>query len=429
MSIKIIATSDLHLGRKSSDIPEGVEEASVKYTWNIIVEKAVEKNVDLLLLSGDIVDKDNCYYEAIGALQSGFERLKQKGIEVYFISGNHDQGVISQVANSYNYDNLHLLGYNGTWEFLNYSKEEINIQFLGWSFPSQQEEENPLRTLEKLNPEIDYINIGLLHGDVDDPESKYAPIDINSLISSNVDVWILGHIHKYRELKENNPYIVYPGSPHAMDAGEQGPHGIVFMELEGKDDIKTEFIPTSPIRYETLKVQIEKTENKSEIDNKITAKLGQEGEKFLTELKNVSYLVFDLLLEGENTNPQQIEEWMLQIPEAYEKKLESGTKVTVRKVRNYIKPAIDNLKKLSQNPSPAGKLAETILAIQNGNTTTFLESLVKDWEIKLEEINGSSTYLDLDNKRATREDAEQYILKECNRLLGVLIEQQNNEKG
>ena len=93
MAIKILATSDLHLGRKSSEVPSSEKESSTRFTWENMVEWCIHHNTDVMLLAGDIVDRDNRFFEAIGPLQAGFEKLERAGVSVFIITGNHDHDV------------------------------------------------------------------------------------------------------------------------------------------------------------------------------------------------------------------------------------------------------------------------------------------------------------------------------------------------
>ena len=73
-------------------------------------------------------------------------------------------------------------------------------------------------------------------------------------------------------------------------------------------------------------------------------------------------------------------------------------------------------------------IAKTILAIQNGLSTTFLNELLKKWNRKSDEMNNSGSYQPLRAagklNEKTSEDAKVNILQECNQLLGELISQQ-----
>ncbi len=58
MSITILATGDIHIGKQSSSIPQNSDEIATKSTWSRIVDYAIDHKIDVLALTGDIVDQD-----------------------------------------------------------------------------------------------------------------------------------------------------------------------------------------------------------------------------------------------------------------------------------------------------------------------------------------------------------------------------------
>jgi len=430
MTLKILATSDLHLGRKSSGVPENAEQSSSKHTWKRIVKLCIDENVDALLLVGDIVDQDNRYFEAIGPLQAGFEELKKADIAVYMVAGNHDFDVLAQIAGNEKYDNIHLLGAGGTWELKMFSKDNNHIQLVGWSFPKSHTKEDPLFSFNNINIDPNYPAIGALHCDIYNQNSSYAPVNPDNLANKNVNAWILGHIHKPDMLKEDNPCIFYPGSPHAFSVKEPGIHGAVLMEIDNNGRIKTKTIPLSPVRYESISVNVANTDDEISLRDKTTMALSNNANEMIDKLGNVEFLVYDVHLEGIHSKIKELDKWTLSLTD-YEQKLNTGTKIWVRKVENFVKPAIENLEELAKQPSPEGLLADTILALQNGTDTQFLSELKKEWEDKYKKLSNAGTYKPLHNvknfNKVPEKDAEEYIMKECNRLLAELRMQQQGD--
>jgi predicted phosphodiesterase len=427
MPVKILATADLHLGRTASAVPGNAEERSTKYTWHRMVDWCVRNKVDVLLLAGDVVDEDNRFFEAVGPLQSGFDSLKKAGIEVYLIAGNHDHNVLAQIAGNHQYENVHMLGSGGNWEIQTHSVNNMEIQFMGWSFPQKYVSEEPVRSLNHLDADPNQVTIGLLHGEVDVPDSKYAPLGLDRLRELPVDAWILGHIHKPVEFQEKEPYIAYTGTPHALNSGEPGLHGPLLLEVEGKQDMRIKRIPLSPVRYEALNMDVSKAEDEESFRNMVSSGLLDHARGYIQELENVAYLVYDIELTGQSAHASQVDAWSHQIMD-YTTELETGTRVSVRKALNHVQPAVQNLEELAQNESPAGKLADTILAIQKGDSTPFLDELIKEWYMHVNRIDSASAYhpLRMENRlrQKTEKEAREYILEECNRLLGVLLAQQ-----
>lgn len=427
MSVKILATADLHLGRKSSGLPSNAPESSVKYTWNRFVELAIQQQVDIVLLAGDIVDRDNRYFEAIGPLQNGFRQLKEKKIQIYAVAGNHDYDVFQSIVIDRGYDNVHLLGAQGNWEKKLFGKNNIEVQLVGWSFPSQHFKQNPLYSFDELQLDKHKLTIGLLHSEVDMKETNYAPVTTDELATKPVDAWILGHIHKPTDFNTQAPLIGYPGSPHALDAGEKGLHGPLLIELQGKDGMKVVRLPLSPVRYETIAVHISKGFEEPDVREALTSKIIEHSNELETE--NVSWLIYDVELRGEHSSVNKIHEWLIQAKEDFELETRHGVKVVVRKIVNNMQPAVENLQELAKHPSPPGKLAETILAINKGESTPFLDQLVEEWKEKQKRLNHSGIYAPLKNIevsviKSEREQAIEYIRQECNRLLSNLMNQQ-----
>ncbi|MFO8001922.1 MAG: DNA repair exonuclease [Marinilabilia sp.] len=427
MPIKIIATGDIHIGKKSSGVPAESDEISTKSTWNHLVEMTINENADALALTGDIVDHDNRFFEAVGPLQAGFEKLREAQVDVFIIAGNHDYDVLNQVADASGHDHVHVLGVNGKWEEQTLSKDDRQVRFVGWSFPQQHVNIDPLSQFNIPHSEIP--TIGLLHADVDVPESQYAPVSSDVLSHQPVDAWILGHIHKKWTIREDAPFIAYPGSPHAMSAKEQGVHGPFRITVESKNNIYIEQIPLSPVRYETLNIDVTGSENEEMLRKVVLDIMHHFRENNKSDLEKVRHIVLDLFMTGEHPNNQKIESWMSTIKEGFRFEYTGGVVLSVRKVLFNISPAVENMEELARESSPAGLMAETILAIEKGQSTPLLEELLKKWKAGVDRINNTSTYGRLKNDERTIpvEDntGKEEIKNECRRILGELLNQKS----
>ena len=429
MALKVLATGDIHIGKKSSSVKQDTEESATKYSWNKIVDYAIKNEVDVLVLTGDIVDQDNRYFEAIGPLQSGFEKLKQADIPVYMVAGNHDFDVLPQLINSERYDNIHLLGANGIWEMKIFSKNGEQIQFVGWSFSNRHASEDPLLKFNISEIDSNITTIGLVHGDVNVPDSIYAPIDFNNFSITPVHVWILGHIHKPQMLKESEPIVYYPGSPHALSSKEQGLHGPILLMIESQEDIQIKQIPLSPVRYESLSIDITNNSDEDSARDTVTSKLFEDAQSKIMELESVSFLIYDVILEGHHSRIKDLETWVSPIVSDYNQEIDTTeTRLLVRKILTDVQPKVENMEELAQESSPVGVLASTIIALQKGETTDFVDNLLEEWKLVYNSIRQAGTYQPLRTKERfdldQNQESKQYILNECNRILTELIGQQ-----
>lgn len=429
MALKVLTTGDIHIGKKSSSVNPDAEESASKFSWNNIVDYAIKNKVDVLALTGDIVDQDNRYFEAIGPLQTGFEKLKQADISVYMVAGNHDFDVLPELVGSNKYNNVHFLGANGTWEMKKFSKNGEKLQVVGWSFPKRHFNEDPFSTYRISGIDPNIPTIGLLHGDFDNPYSNYAPLGTDSFLRRSVDVWVLGHIHKPQVLREFEPTIYYPGSPHALSAKEQGVHGPVLLTVQSLGGIQREKISLSPVRYARISVDITDKSNKESIRDTITSKIFEDARAKIMDLEAVYFLVYDVNLIGQHNKIKDLEIWTRPIIDDYDQELSTTeTRISVRKIRIEVQPKVENMEELARESSPAGVLAQTILALESGETTTFAENLIKEWKTLQTSATMSGAYQPLGEtdrfEIGENLDPKQYLLTECNRILTELIGQQ-----
>lgn len=426
MAIKILATGDLHLGKTSSSIHHHSSEIATKSTWQNIVNYAIENDVDVVALTGDVVDKDNRYYEAVGPLQNGFEKLNKAEIHVCVVAGNHDFEVLPQlIRNQKTSENVHFLGEKGTWETKILTIKNQKIQFIGWSFPTVHYRNNPMDSFDPTIVDAEHISIGLVHGDVGSLESSYAPMNRNDFFKTTMDAWLLGHIHKPELLNNLKPLVLYPGSPHALSPKEQGVHGPYVLTLHAKDNIELEQIPLSPVRYELLEIDCTGKNDEEAVRNTITSLLYEHANSKAAELYNVHHLVYDLQLVGKHKNIEQLSFWAKNTKD-YNLEMNT-TKVTVRKTQVSAEAVIENMEELAKGENIISVLAQSIIALQKGETTPFLDQLELDWKA-IDDIKSAAVYAPLgrSDKSSDEESQErkQYLLQECNRILSNLLSQQ-----
>jgi hypothetical protein len=235
--MKILACSDIHLGRIPA-IPGMVPK--IDEAWNAIVHKAIDLKVDVLVLAGDVVERDNSWFEAYGPLKRGFGMLEESGIAVVAIAGNHDATVFPSLADDCKA--VRMLGLGGRWDHCDIG----GVRFVGWSFPSRSCRENPLDTFDRSLCDGPETVLGLLHCDVDGPiGGTYASVPSSSFGNLPVPLWVLGHIHGSRPVADGRAF--YCGSPFALDSAETGKHGAWLLETEGGNSWKKpSFVPLSP---------------------------------------------------------------------------------------------------------------------------------------------------------------------------------------
>ena len=85
--MKFLHTADLHIGKKLFELSL-IEDQ--KYILGQITDIAVAKQVDAVVIAGDVYDRTVPSTEAVTLLNDFLTGLQKKGIPVIMISGNHD---------------------------------------------------------------------------------------------------------------------------------------------------------------------------------------------------------------------------------------------------------------------------------------------------------------------------------------------------
>lgn len=426
MSIKILTTADIHIGRTSSGAEQIGDSSSTRNTWERLTEYAISNSINIVAIAGDIVEHANHYFEASSALESGLSKLDSAGISVLLVSGNHDYDVLPAIMNRNNFNNVHLLGKGGKWEFKSIEIRGQTIQFTGWSFPNMHIKKDPLLDFPDEQVDRNATCIGLIHGDYENKESNYGQLQFSTMTGNGMNVWVMGHIHKPDIHNSSNPLIFYPGSPQALSAKEKGEHGAVLLTVSEQGTIEREVVPFSAVRYEDVSIDISDCSEQDEIQAKV---IDECDSYIMGEIERSEYLEllsFDVNLTGTNGNISELEEWIEKWDILEIIRNVDGLQVSVRKVAHQCRVKVEDLENLSKEPSPAGLLAKAIMDLDSGESSEFLDGIKKNGWSVINALNTHSTYLPLRDsekiEQFSKEGMDDLLIQECHRMLSELIQ-------
>lgn len=427
--MKLLATGDLHLGRRSSRMGgDGDAPASpTTAVWKALVRWAVAESVDVVALTGDVIDRENRFYEAFGPLERGIHRLAEAGIEVVAVAGNHDFDVLPRLVGQLPADRFHLIGRGGRWQRLLLPHDrEPALAVDGWSFPAEHVTEDPLESYD-LPAEESRPVLGLLHADVGQGVSRYAPVPLARLQSLPHAAWLLGHVHAPRLITEGPPAVLYPGSPQAMDAREEGVHGPWLLTFTGRRLTTLEQIPLSPLRYQRLPVDLTGTAAKEELDRRVLAAVRQALEEAVVEGQgHLQTLICHLELGGRTALHPELEGLAGALGRLTLPREEAVARVD--RVTVSARPAVD-LGELARAANPAGGLARLLLALEGEGAPDLpdLSDLEEKARQRLAEVHGAPAFDGVRQDRAPEmETVRGHLLSAGYRLLDSLLAQRES---
>lgn len=266
-----IHTADLHLDSPFIgiyEINQELRESLVNATfeaYDTIIDLCIEKEVDFLLIAGDVYDSANKSLYAQLKFIKGLDRLSNAGIQTIIAHGNHDP--LNGWSATLNWpEDVHIMS-GDTIDSIQLEKDETHVvTIIGTSYPAQHIWTNLAQKFPKReNNEV--FTIGLLHCMVGSSteHDPYAACTMQDLKDLDYDYWALGHIHVPSVINETYPVVVYPGNPQGRHIREAGPRGCYLVTVDTKNEISKEFIETDTIRWYVEDISIEGIESEEDL--------------------------------------------------------------------------------------------------------------------------------------------------------------------
>jgi len=429
-ALELLCTGDIHLGRHPSRIPDDLDgpDLSPKAVWLSTVQKAIDRDVDAVVVAGDIVDQENRYFEAFGAFEDGIAQLDEAEIPVVVVAGNHDFDALPDMVDNLDSDTLQFLGREGQWErwTLEQNGEPV-AHFDGWSFSAEHVYESPFEEYE-LPTTNDAPQIGVLHADLDSRGSRYAPVLSSELRDTAADAWLLGHIHSPGIRIDSQPLALYSGSPQPLDPGEQQAHGPWTMTIPETGDVRAEQIPLASVRYDQVSVDVSEVKNPQEA----TAVISEEIKDHVrTELDTRSLELS--LVRVRLTGRTDAHSALVEKHRSMERDLgfrEGSVSVRIESINVDTRPAID-LEDLAEGDNAAAHLADLLLEIENGDPQETYSEVVGDSLAAIRQAHNANAYNPLRRETELEDpadgDAIEFLEQQARVLLDTLLSQKEGK--
>ncbi len=254
-SFSFIHTADIHLDSPLRGL-EGMEGTAVerirtatRKAFANLVTEVVEREVDFVIIAGDLYDGDWRDYQTGLFFAAQMGRLAGAGIPVYILYGNHDaESRITRRLTLPDNVNVFPTKKPGTFRL-----EDIGVALHGQGYHTRDVTENLAASYP--GPVPGAFNIGVLHtgmGGMGGHEN-YAPCAVGELVARGYDYWALGHVHQGSVIHER-PHIVFPGNLQGRHIRETGPRGGLLVTVEDNEITSLDPLRTDVVRWEVLKI-------------------------------------------------------------------------------------------------------------------------------------------------------------------------------
>ncbi|HEX5165378.1 MAG TPA: hypothetical protein VFV93_08285, partial [Thermomicrobiales bacterium] len=258
---------------------------------------------------------------------------------------------------------------------------------------------------------------------LDQSASRYGPVPLADLTRTPVAAWLLGHIHHPRAIGgANQPLVLYPGSPLAMDPGETGSHGPWLLDLAPGRPVGCRQLPTTPIRYDRLPIALDAIERRDDLLDQIASAVQQRLLEIAEDTGGLACVAFRLELTGRTPLHREMERHLRELQADFQPQ-QVGVTGFVERVLDETHPAID-LDDLSRRNDPPGELARVLLALEADPAPPGYRQLLEDTLARLNDLRRQRVYGGIaGDERPSLADARRHLLGEGYRLLDMLIMQ------
>ena len=260
--------SSLHGLERYEGAPVDEIRSATRRAFDNLIELAIDEEVAFVLLVGDLYDGDWKDYNTGLYLVERMGRLREAGIRVYIVAGNHDAA--SKITKHLRLpDNVTLFSTKHPEEVI---LDDLNVAIYGQGFATRAVTDD----LSAAYPQGDsqLFNIGLLHTCLDGKpgHEPYAPCSVDGLRSKGYQYWALGHVHNREEVSQD-PWIVFPGNIQGRHIRESGPKGCTLVTVENGEIAEVEHRDLDVMRWYLCELDVSASESVDDIYEQVRERL------------------------------------------------------------------------------------------------------------------------------------------------------------
>ena len=279
MPLRIVHAADCHLDAPCQSLDGRVRarvRAAEREAFTRLCDLAIAREVDALVLAGDLFDGSSVRLATRMWLVNELARVCAAGIHVVVASGNHDPGsLLAELAIDWPDERFALAD----------GPEVVRVELANGTIVAVGHVHEKLadNLAIKLPPAPGGVaSVAVLHAQVSGSigaRDRYAPCTPEDLVQRGYGYVALGHVH-LRQAAVTDPPAWYAGCLQAHDIGEPGQKGAILATIETDGRTELEFVPLAPVRFERVEL-VDPECAPSQLADHIRAELGELGSEEL----------------------------------------------------------------------------------------------------------------------------------------------------
>lgn len=382
--MRFIHAADLHLDsplRGLSSYPDAPADrlrTATRDAFLNLVSSAIDEHVDFMVIAGDVYDGDWKDFNTGLFFVRQMGRLRQAGIPVYLLYGNHDAE--SEMTRGLELpDNVHVFSSRKAETF---RIDDKKVALHGRSFKVAATTENLLPGYPE--PVAGWLNIGVLHTALEgnSQHAKYAPCSVAELQAKGYQYWALGHVHEHR-VQRGDVTIAYPGNMQGRHIRELGARGALLVTAEHGEITEVDRLEVDVLRWHALEIDISAV---ADLRSAVRM-VGQAMEQLLEGTPSDLPLAVRVVFKGRSAAHAElvVDEGQLRQEVIAQAVALDADRIWVEKIR-VASEALSTAHSSSEDETQ-GALAELeSLALSAQDDPDFVRSLQADWQALLEKL-------------------------------------------
>jgi DNA repair protein SbcD/Mre11 len=262
--LRFVHTSDLHLEQPPfgiAQVPEHLRELFIECAYwaaERVFAVALSEEVEFLILAGDVLQPQQTGPRGPLFLAEQFERLAERGIEVFWAGGRVDPPEAWPTSVRLP-AHVHVFPGGRTERFAVQREGMAVASVVGVS----RQQGSTVRLGDfSLSPE-GLFTVAVVHGNA----------EAEALSSRGIDYWALGGDHLRKTLFTNPKTAHYPGSPQGRDPSQVGPRGCTLVEVDADRNVRTTFMPADVMRWHSERVVVDASMARQDLQSRLADRI------------------------------------------------------------------------------------------------------------------------------------------------------------
>lgn len=271
--LKILHTSDVHLGAKLSFLGEKARDhrRQIADTFRAVAKLALARQVDIFFVAGDLFDSGFPAQSYVYLVQEVFAELTSAGIHIAVIPGNHDRLEEGSILASQSFAEIEKSGKLKIFRSLEpeiWQISALDTTIYGIGIREQKSKRSPLAGWART--ETGKYHVGLAHGSVDiRGEAENYPIAIADINKLGLDYLALGDWHSCLSVSKKHQ-CWYSGAPELINSDQGGAGNCLYVEVD-TDGTRVTSLPVGTRSVSRVSLELKKYPDNAALKKEIQA--------------------------------------------------------------------------------------------------------------------------------------------------------------